>query len=492
MPKLAAKHENGRTIAYTNFSGGLNLALTPEAIADNELQLAENLEFDPKTGGLRLRGGLEKVHEFSGPVTDLLTAPESGVLLAKSSGHLHTVKLSGNSNVFVEETKDLGLVEGDGPGVSELWDDGLLLAFGGGLYKYKIGVLTKITAQDAPTRVDVLFVRAGRVAVAQAGSDTLRFSGVGDPTRWTTGNDSDSVSLDIGYKDGCSIRAVVPIVGEVIVFKSPPGQPERGRIYRLQGDYPKWSVIAYSKGAGAWNPCAAAAVGGDVIFLTKEGMGNLATATEFGDFKLRWAGTKVNPRLSPSLSEECRIWPLAGRSQVWLGTDADYGDTVWCWHYEIGAGGAWTTLKFPGHVASVAQTQGRTYLAIGNTIWHLNENLADDSGTAIIGRLRPKMIMGSHQLLLKGVVARYYASELSKVSVLIEGLELRLPSDFADDVAFSDNDIAFFDNDPLVPSQMGIAARRRCNIRRWNITPEFVIRNGLFHVASMELNIAEV
>ena len=39
---------------------------------------------------------------------------------------------------------------------------------------------------------------------------------------------------------------------------------------------------------------------------------------------------------------------------------------------------------------------------------------------------------------------------------------------------------------------MGIAARRRCNIRRWNITPEFVVRNGLFHVASMELNIAEV
>ena len=132
------------------------------------------------------------------------------------------------------------------------------------------------------------------------------------------------------------------------------------------------------------------------------------------------------------------------------------------------------------------------YLAIGNAIWHLNENLADDSGTVIIGRLRPKMIMGSHQLLLKEVVARYYASDLSKVSVLIEGLELRLPSEFADDIAFSDNDVAFFDNDPLVPSQMGITARRRCNIRRWNITPEFVIRNGLFHVASMELNIAEV
>ena len=92
MPKLSTKHENGRTIAYTNFSGGLNLALTPEAIADNELQLAENLEFDPKTGGLRLRGGLEKVHEFPGPVTDLLTAPESGMLLAKSGGHLHTVE----------------------------------------------------------------------------------------------------------------------------------------------------------------------------------------------------------------------------------------------------------------------------------------------------------------------------------------------------------------------------------------------------------------
>ena len=118
------------------------------------------------------------VHEFPGPVTDLLTAPESGMLLAKSGGHLHTVELSGNSDVFVEETKDLGPVEGDGPGVSELWDDGLLLAFGGGFYKYKIGILTKITAQDAPTQVDVLFVRAGRVAVAQAGRDTLRFSAI--------------------------------------------------------------------------------------------------------------------------------------------------------------------------------------------------------------------------------------------------------------------------------------------------------------------------
>ena len=72
MPKLANKHANAELVTFSDFSGGLNLALPPENISNNELQEAVNFEFEPDTGALRTRGGLGLVHEFDEPVTDII------------------------------------------------------------------------------------------------------------------------------------------------------------------------------------------------------------------------------------------------------------------------------------------------------------------------------------------------------------------------------------------------------------------------------------
>ena len=98
-------------------------------------------------------------------------------------------------------------------------------------------------------------------------------------------------------------------------------------------------------------PQCVANVSTDLLFLTREGLGNLGTATEYGDFKLGWAGSKINPKLSPTLTENSRMWHLPQRGQIWVSDGAS--NDIWVYHYQIGKG-AWTRFTFTGRVTSVA------------------------------------------------------------------------------------------------------------------------------------------
>ena len=42
--KLSNRHSNVQTVAFSDFSGGLNTSLVPELIAQNELSKAVNVE----------------------------------------------------------------------------------------------------------------------------------------------------------------------------------------------------------------------------------------------------------------------------------------------------------------------------------------------------------------------------------------------------------------------------------------------------------------
>jgi hypothetical protein len=485
VPKLGTKHANAEIITFPGFTGGLNLARPPESIAADEMQSAVNFEFSQENGLLRVRGGLRPVFTFPDPLTDLIPlSEEDRYLLARSGDILYKVDVVGGA------AAGIGQVSGGKTVSYELWGDGeALMAFGGPLYIYDGMTVSEIDSSNAPANAEVLFVQAGRVMVSETGKDTLRYSGVGDPANWTEDGDADSVSIEVGYKDGCGIKAIAPAAGELIVFKCPDGRPELGRIYRLQGNYPDWNIIPYSRGSSAWNHQSVANVGSDVLFLTREGLGNLATVTEYGDFKLRWAGAKVNPRLSLSLSEKCSLRHIPARSQVWALDGASA--LAWCYHYEIG-GGAWTTFKFPGAVKAVVTVNGKTYLSIGNTLYHMGAENEDDGGSPIQAFLKPGTVMRMNQMLLKSVMARYISSAASEAHLKIGKFVMDMPSVYKGDIAFTDGDIAYFDTDPLVPAPGSVTARKRCNIRQWEITPEVIVRNGAFSLSSIGLEIAEV
>ena len=93
--------------------------------------------------------------------------------------------------------------------------------------------------------------------------------------------------------------------------------------------------------------------------------------------------------------------------------------------------------------------------------------------------------------LVKQVRANYLCTNTSEAYLRIEGLSLPLPMNGQGDIAALDDDIAALDVDPLVPYRTAVM-RRRCNIRRWDVTPEVVVSNGLFSLSSIGLEIAEV
>jgi hypothetical protein len=351
--------------------------------------------------------------------------------------------------------------------------------------------VTQVDSENAPENAEILYVRDGRVCVSSTGSDTLRISAIGDATGWIDDTDdvSTSKSVDIGYKDGRDIRAIATTLGTIRVFKCPEGQPERGRIYRLQGDFPAWTVTPYSDGESAWNAKSVANVGNDIMFLTRAGLANISSVTEYGDFKLNWAGAKVNPKMGPGLTALCSLRDVPERSQLWV-LDGLSGD-VWAYHYSIGEG-AWTVFRFADTVTAVGSSAGSALVALGEKLYRMDDAIEDDDGTKIDGWLRPRTITRRNQVLLKGIMAKFDSNATSEVHLRIEGMEFIIKYDDTGHEAFTDDWDAYLDDEPLVPEPQAAVIRRRCNIRRWSVTPEIVVINGAFRMTMMELEIAEV
>ena len=477
MPKLSVRHGNADMLMFSDFTGGLNLSCPPESLTETEMRVADNFEFAPETGLLRVRQGLKLVHKFTKPVTDIIPVPrpanaaninENEAVLVRSGDTLY--KISEYGGAF--NTTSQGTVSGDKPVTYEIWGDDseMVMAFGGILYHFRWDgsyvFFKAIDTEDAPKHVEILFNRNGRVIVAESNSDTIRYSGVGDLTLWKEEGDMDAVSVSVGYKDGCKMRAIASMAGELLIFKCPDGRPEWGKIYRLQGDYPDWTIIPFSRGSSAWNSQCVANVSTDLLFLTREGLGNLGTATEYGDFRLGWAGSKINPKLSPTLTENSRMWHLPQRGQVWV-SDGVSND-IWVYHYQIGKG-AWTRFTFTGRVTSVADMPGGVYVAMGLSLYRMSDKSNDDDGTPIRASWRPKTSIKRNQILVKGCFVGYQGTTDAKL--IVEGFEVPLPQGGADNL---------------------LVERRRCNVRRWDVTPELVVQNGDFTLSFVGLDIAEV
>jgi hypothetical protein len=179
---------------------------------------------------------------------------------------------------------------------------------------------------------------------------------------------------------------------------------------------------------------------------------------------------------------------LPNKNQVWV-IDGKSGN-VWCYHYAIG-NGAWTNLRFHGTVSTVSAVQDKVYLGIGNTLYRVNDARPDDPGVDIDALIRAKTLIKTNQVLLKGVMMKFDPSVTSKIHINVEGFDLSIASEYWGDIAYLDEDIAYFDGDVLVDPLVN-TIRRRCNIRRWSFTPEIIVTNGQFSLSSFWLEVAEV
>ena len=223
MPFRASKTLNDELLRYGDFRGGLNLSVAEEALQPNELAQADNVELDPLTGGLRMRGGLRKLKRLQGSGGDFILSG-SGLNIYRrdySERKLFSERIRDDSGFL--ELSATQPFNGTGTIVPEIsvtsWTNsndnnwalsGDLIGVGTDVYLYT--PMQGSSMLRAKGGISV-FTWGGRVGVASL-DGIIYFSAIGDPLKWDNepNNLSSAQFLNVGYKDGQVINAIVPLL----------------------------------------------------------------------------------------------------------------------------------------------------------------------------------------------------------------------------------------------------------------------------------------
>ncbi len=472
--KLSSKHKQ-KTVLFTDFSGGLNTSVPPDLLKLNELQKADNFEYDVRSGLLKTRAGLSSIITPSSG-NDITTA-----FYAYGMDKLFLViDTTLYSYDFISNTlNNVGTLSGTRIPIFAEWDDDLLIASGGYLQFYDGSNLTTIT--DSPL-CDFCFVKHGRVGVTIAGSDYLSFSGIGDYANWNFGGmDADAQQIEVGYKEGGDIVGIRPFFDDLIIFK------DNRRTYRLVGWYPDWSVEEITRGHGAVNKDASQIVGSSVIFIDAQGIIALAPTVEYGDFAFKQVGDKINNYFAINLDyNAARVFHVPERGQVWCKPDTS--KKIYVLHYLTGA---WTRFIFQDEVNAAFSCPHGVIVCIGDTVYRMSDFYANDNGTPIESTVVFPRKSAAREMLLKYASLLYQSYGVGNMTLTM-GLytrTLQIGSD--DDIAYSDHDIVANDTDPLVSSNMH-RYDERINRRLDYLEPALYCSSGRVGIIALTTEIADV
>lgn len=314
--RLSSKHEQ-KILTYGDFSGGLNTTTVPEMIAQNQVARCVNMEFNRSTGSLQTCSGSATIFK----------APNNFVIIAVFYDPINNqfLVIDADKNVYKSPLTDLtgldpndlelvGVLTGDVFPMAVPWEFGLLVSSGGNL-QYWNG-LTFDTLKYSPAVCNGVFVKNGRVYVWY--DYTLQCSGVGDETWWTTSSSDDSSSqwLDIGYKEGesdaASILGVTALSADIVVLKND------GKVYRVSGEYPDWSVKEITRFGKALNSHCYCAVQDGVFILDRNNLVYLQPTQVYGDVKPQNMAVNVKGMLNDLDLEKTHMDFIPSLNQIWI------------------------------------------------------------------------------------------------------------------------------------------------------------------------------
>ena len=509
MP-VSNKHANAQRVFYSGFDGGLNLSVPSESLPKNELKEAVNVEFSPLTGSMKVRGGLVWSGKFDNEISDVVPVQGRRGFLARHGNSAMLYYFRWNNIWPVAQAGVSWVTNWNGKMSIAHWvekvdmfgterdRDCWLLTAGGMLQKFTdtpIPQLTTIT--NAPANCKLVFVRENRVGVVTAEGKII-FSALGDCENWTEDNTTEDSAkwLEIGYKDGMKINAVMPLSKDLIIFKSPEGEPDKGTIYRLTGEYPDWAVVEVAHNTGTFSQQSVCAVGNDIIYATVAGIATLSTVTNYGEVKTSWPDRKVSNALTPELDATASVYDVPVKQQVWI-SPSENSKKIWVFDY---ARGIWTTFEFPERIVYAAGVDNQLFVFIGQDLYEVNDSYTQDElrGTGkqtITAKMRLGTILSGMQTLVKAAFASFELMPECNAELRLG--KWKMPFAFGGTIdriydAPNDTQYASEDTDPLVPQGGALTSRRRCIVRDWAITPEIVIEGGGCSVSTIALEIAEV
>ena len=509
MAEVSNKHLYGNGQArskqefYPTLDGGLNLSVPNESLPKNELKEALNVEFSHSTGALTVRGGLVWSCRFASDIDFVVPVEGRKAFL---------VRKKGSKTVYYFCWNNIWSVTGSLTGTGDIsvvaWDDEFLVASGGKLQKFTSAVPPKLeTISSSPSNCKYVFVRNGRVGVL-SGDDTLVFSGVGDCTQWTNNPEVADTSqfIEIGYKDGMNIVSVMPLSKDLIIFKSPPNEPDKGTIWRLTGDFPEWSVLEVAHNTGTFSTRSIQNVGNDVFYLNIAGLASLSTVTQYGEIKTQWVDRKVSTALTSMLDDTAQLWNVPVKQQLWV-LPSKNENIIWSFDYTRGI---WTQFEFPDKLVYATGVDNRLFVFIGKDLYEVKDGFFRDimrnernnvSADKIFikhdiqAKVRLGTLISRFQTMIKGAYASFMVSPMSKAVLKLGNFNMEFKSgadvDYLCNSPNTEQSISE-DTDPLFPENGVLTSRRRCIVRDWAVTPEVEMIGGGCAISTLGLEVVEV
>lgn len=182
--------------------------------------------------------------------------------------------------------------------------------------KYYICNTLTHMVNDAPTTCNGVFVKNGRVWIWY--DYTLKCSGVGDERNWTedTNDDSSSKWLDVGYKEGENevsfILGVCNLSSDIVIIKAD------GKVYRLAGNYPDWTLVEVARGLRCINRHSYCSVQDGVFILSRSGLFYLQTTANYGDVKPANIASNIADLFYGLSLEDTKMMFVPTYNQIWI------------------------------------------------------------------------------------------------------------------------------------------------------------------------------
>lgn len=386
---------------FSNLTGGMNTALPPNLIGENDAQLLQNYEFDK--GRLRTRGGL------SAPIVTLANDTIEYFFYDRTTkyiflfGDLNNGKRKIYICNFTDLTTPLYLGETTGeyrPCYCKFGYD-VLIATGGKLQQVVYGAdgetVATLNEIESSFLSDQCFQRDGRLATTIRGDDILHYSSVGDCTSseaWT--EDTNMISqaqwFEVGYKDDGDIVGIFPIASDLAGLKS------NGRAYQISGQCPDLTIppIDVETNVENWRD-SIKQVGSELMFVTKQGLKTLTTTATYGNFEALETAYKINKSISQSVDRPT-IWNIIPKRQAIIRPDINDKKLLYVYQYDIGAA---YTFKFDVDINDIDYVDDYCIVAVGNTLRKWSYDYGDDDGTPIESKIISRQFVTPYKFITK-------------------------------------------------------------------------------------------
>ncbi|MBR1494252.1 MAG: hypothetical protein IJ601_04305 [Acidaminococcaceae bacterium] len=412
------KEINGQlqVIEFSDFTGGINSSVAPQMLAENEYLQIKNFEFDKNK--LVTRGGLsEPLSTYEENIKTIFYDDSTNMLLVVLS----------DKKVFQDNLTDPPVLAGTLTGNSAphfcRFDGKIFIASGGKLQYFDYNEHSLVTIA-ASKLCDFVFERFGRLVITHTGDDNLYYSAVGDPyeTGWTENTDDDSSSkwLEIGYKDDGDIQKVLPISGDIAIFKT------NGRIYSLSGEYPNWTVQMVGDHSDTINADGITDLGSTIVFMTASGLKSLEAVQVYGNFGVNTEfARKFNNSLTGGRVYVPVLKNIHRKRQLLICPDTsdDEGRKQWyCFQYDIGA---CISFAFTLPITDMVGTTNGVIVASSDSLYRWSREFDTDNGTPINQIIETRELASSRRLYSRMVDVGIRGTHLQPVYLSWANKKLR-------------------------------------------------------------------